>query len=181
MYHGRVSPDARERAAPCTLRRWHIEPLVRATTLYSRSMHEAGDLLDRIRAVLAGGPPLRLAIVFGSAARGELRPDSDIDVGIVPVDPDLPLAAELDLQACLERACGRPVDLLRLDRASTLLTWEAARRGRLVLADSAVTFARFRARAALDHADLATVLGPVAERLRRRLAHPGAGKTTSPP
>ena len=142
-------------------------------------MPDDGDVFACIRSALTGGPALRLAIVFGSAARGRLRPDSDVDVDIIPTDPGLPLAAELDLQARLERACRRPVDLLRLDRAPTLVAWEAARGGRLVLADPPVAFRRFLARAALDHADLLTALGPAAERLRQRLAQPGARPATS--
>lgn len=42
---------------------------------------------------------MRLAVVFGSGARVALRPDSDVDIGIVPSDSELRLAAELDLQA----------------------------------------------------------------------------------
>src|SRR2546428_6609232 len=85
--------------------------------------------VDNLRRVVAGGPPLRLAIVFGSAAEGSARPQSDVDVGILFCAPEVPLHTELELQARLERACGRPVDLVRLDRASSLLKWEVARRG----------------------------------------------------
>jgi uncharacterized protein len=138
-------------------------------------MSAPAELADRVRLALADGPPLRLVVLFGSAARDALRRDSDVDLGIVPVDRDLPLAAELDLHARLERACGRPVDLVRLDRTSTLLRWEAARSGILVLADPPEEFPRFLARAALEHADLMTTLAPAAERFRQRLA------ATSPP
>jgi predicted nucleotidyltransferase len=37
---------------------------------------------DRLRAALAGGPPLRLAVLFGSRATGRARAGSDFDVGI---------------------------------------------------------------------------------------------------
>jgi predicted nucleotidyltransferase len=131
------------------------------------------DLQRTLREALADAPPLRLAILFGSGARGALRPQSDIDVGIVPRDPNLSLTAELKLQVRLERTCGRPVDLVRLDRASTLLRWEAARTGVLLVAESPHEFPRFVARAALEHADLMTVLAPAAERFRARLAAGG--------
>jgi predicted nucleotidyltransferase len=127
-------------------------------------------LIDGMREVLATGPPLRLAILFGSAARGRMHADSDVDVGIGPVDAGLSLAAELDLQARLEAACGRPVDLVRLDRASTLLRWEAARTAVLITASAAHELPRFLASAALEHADLMTTLGGAAERFRLRLA-----------
>src|SRR2546427_315952 len=103
-------------------------------------------------------------------ASGELRVDSDVDVGIIPRDSDLCLAAELDLQVRLERACGRRVDLVRLDHASTLLRWEAARAAVLVLADPPHEFSRFVARSAIEHADLMTALAPAAARFRQRLA-----------
>lgn len=138
-----------------------------------RVTSESVSLLDRVRGVIENGPPLRLAVVFGSGARDALRPESDVDVGIVPRDYELSLAAEFDLQTRLERACGRPVDLIRLDRASTLLRWEAARGARLVLADPPVEFSRFLAMAALEHAELMTSLAPAAAGFRRRLLERG--------
>jgi uncharacterized protein len=122
-----------------------------------------------VRRALEGGPPLRLAILFGSGARGDLRPDSDVDIGIIPRDPELPLTEELDLQARLSDACERTVDLVRLDRASTLLRWEAACVAVLALADPPQEFCRFVAAAAVEHADLITTLAPAAERFRQRL------------
>ena len=58
-----------------------------------------------------------------------MRPDSDVDVGIVPNEDGPSLAEELALQAELSRACGREVDLVRLDHADLLLRWEVARDG----------------------------------------------------
>ncbi len=51
--------------------------------------------------------------VFGSAARGELRPDSDIDL-LVEFDPDARIGfiAFAGLQRELADLLGRPVDLV---------------------------------------------------------------------
>jgi uncharacterized protein YutE (UPF0331/DUF86 family)/predicted nucleotidyltransferase len=130
---------------------------------------DRAELVDRVRRVLTTGPPLRLAVLFGSSARGVARADSDLDVGIVPRDPDLSLATELDLQAELERTCRRPVDLVRLDRASTLVRWQVARHAIPVLADPSFEFPAFVASAALEWADFAEVVTPVADRYRSRL------------
>jgi uncharacterized protein len=53
----------------------------------------------------------RLAL-FGSAARGDLGPESDVDL-LIQVDPACPfgLFAFLDLKADLAAILGRPVDL----------------------------------------------------------------------
>lgn len=126
--------------------------------------------LANVREVLRAGPPLRLAILFGSFARGEERPDSDLDVAILPADSALALNAELDLQAALERACGRAVDLVRLDHASTLLRFRAAREGVLLSAEPAAEHSRFLAAAAAEHADFAPAFAVASERFRRALA-----------
>jgi predicted nucleotidyltransferase len=126
-------------------------------------------LIEELRRVLETGPPLRLAVLFGSGARRGLRADSDLDIGIVPRDPDLSLAAELDLQARLERVSRRHVDLVRLDAASTLLRWEAARHAVLILADRPGELSRFVAAAALEHADFILAFDLSAERFRQRL------------
>ena len=68
---------------------------------------------------------VEVAILFGSAAKGRLRPDSDIDIGILP-SPDRVLGfdEELALAAELDKMLGGEVDLVRLDTASTLLRFE---------------------------------------------------------
>lgn len=49
--------------------------------------------------------------VFGSVARGEARPDSDIDV-LVEFDGPARFDSYMDLKLFLEELLGRPVDLL---------------------------------------------------------------------
>lgn len=126
-------------------------------------------LVDMLRSALAAGPPIRLALLFGSAARGRARPNSDLDVGVVPLDTELSLHAELELQAILERACGRSVHLVRLDRADTLLRWEAACYGIPILSRSPADRARFIAAAALEHADIAPNIARAGALFRERM------------
>ena len=135
-------------------------------------MEELSSLLPVLRAILAEGPPLHLAVLFGSAARGRTHPGSDVDVAIWPQSPELPLGAELDLQVALERAVGRPVDLLRLDEASTMVCWEVAAHGVPIVAATAAAWPRFVARAASEWADFRPALEEAARRFQRRLAEP---------
>jgi predicted nucleotidyltransferase len=51
------------------------------------------------------------AYLFGSVARGEERPDSDLDL-LVTLDPSVTLFQQIDLADELSRLCGRRVDLL---------------------------------------------------------------------
>lgn len=52
--------------------------------------------------------------VFGSVARGDDRPDSDVDL-LVDLAPDTGLFALGRLQADLERVLGAPVDVVPAD------------------------------------------------------------------
>jgi predicted nucleotidyltransferase len=125
-------------------------------------------VIAALRAALAGAP-VRLAILFGSVARGRTRADSDVDVAILPRDPDLQLREELKLQAQLERACRREIDLVRMDRADTLLAWQIARHGVVLKADPPAEYARFVMRAAADYLDAQPALEAAARRYARRL------------
>lgn len=128
------------------------------------------ETIDRLRAALRGGPPLRFAVLFGSAAAGRLRPGSDVDVAIWPVDCDLPLRAELDLQAALARASGREADLVRLDRATTLVRWEVAHACKPLIEARPGAVARFMADAASEYLDFEPAFQRAAEAFRRALA-----------
>jgi predicted nucleotidyltransferase len=134
--------------------------------------------LDLIVAALRGGPPVRLAILFGSTARGTQRIDSDIDIGIVPEDPELSLNEELTLQTELSRVSGRQVDLVRLDRASTLLRWQVVRYGRALVEAVPFAAARFTADTVAEYLDFAPAFERAAENFRRVLTA-GRGTTAS--
>lgn len=143
---------------------------------------ELGTQLEhRLREALAGGPSLRLAILFGSAAAGTLRASSDVDLAIIPLDPDLPLKDELALQARLEQIVGRTVDLVRLDHASTLLRWQVASKGRVLLAEPATERVLFLAQAASDYGDFAPALEQASRRFARRLARPDSSSRPKGP
>ena len=112
---------------------------------------------------------VEVAILFGSAANGRMRPDSDTDIGILgSVGHDLDIDAELALGADLERVLGREVDLVRLDTASTLLRFEASR-GRCLHEAREGAFADFVARALLEYEDLRPILRRCAEGMFRRM------------
>jgi predicted nucleotidyltransferase len=134
-------------------------------------------LIGCLREALSSGVPrLKLALLFGSTARGTDRPDSDVDVAILPEDLSIPLSAELALEARLAKACGRHVDLVRIDRASPMLAWRIARDAIVLLSEPPAEAPRFRARAAIEHDEHADVRREAARRYRLALARrAGAG------
>jgi predicted nucleotidyltransferase len=71
------------------------------------------DLNNRILQVLARHGGTRMAILFGSLAKGGATPQSDLDLAVLM---DAPLSAEdkMALVGDLSQAIGRPVDLIDL-------------------------------------------------------------------
>jgi len=69
-----------------------------------------------VRDVLHADPSVAAAIVYGSAARGQLRPDSDLDVAVLrasdPATAEPPLLEQL---GALGEAAGRDVHLTDLE------------------------------------------------------------------
>lgn len=116
-------------------------------------------LLDRLREALADLPAVRLAVVFGSVARGEERPGSDVDVGI-RLDPDSS-ALRQEVEAALGRAAGREVDVVFLDEAPPLLRFEIGADGIVLVDREPRAWADFRARSMIDWWDWA----PYAKRI----------------
>ena len=55
--------------------------------------------------------PIRSLALFGSVARGEARPDSDVDL-LVEFERPVCLSAFLELEKALARVVGRRVDLV---------------------------------------------------------------------
>jgi uncharacterized protein len=89
------------------------------------ALHGAGDLLERRFG-------LDTLWLFGSAARGEEREDSDLD--LAALFRRRPAALELlDAKGELADLLGREVDLVDLDRASPILGMQVLRSGRLLV------------------------------------------------
>lgn len=128
------------------------------------------ELHDKLRRVLCAGPSLQVAILFGSRARATARPDSDIDVAILPVDPALSRHDENLLLANLEHATGFPVDLVRIDHASPALRWRIARDGVVLLSNPPTAAPRFLARCGIEHDENRELELDAMQRYRARLA-----------
>jgi predicted nucleotidyltransferase len=129
-------------------------------------------LIGRLRTALEGLAGIRLAVLFGSAASGRARADSDVDVAVL-VEHDLDAGAESRLTRTLSLATGRNVDLIGLQRASTLLKWQVASKGVPLVERTPGEFARFRAGAASEYLEFAPAFSYHGEIFRRKLIEQG--------
>jgi predicted nucleotidyltransferase len=123
-------------------------------------------MLEVLREQLAALPAVRLAAAFGSVARGEERPGSDLDLGLV-LDPDS-LALRREVEVALGRAAGREVDFVYLNEAPPLLRFEIARDGVLLLERQPYDWTDFKARAMIDWWDWAPTARMITQTILRR-------------
>ena len=127
-----------------TLRRAVTDGTVRCERLGPRKQRVSDEeqqyildhwpLLAQLRRALRTEPNVRLAVVYGSIARGDDTPASDLDL-LVSLAEDRPDAA-VKLAVRLEHTLGRDVDVARLNLAkdsSPLLLLQVLDEGRVVL------------------------------------------------
>jgi uncharacterized protein len=81
-----------------------------------------------VRVLRAGVPGLQLALLFGSRARGDATPESDVDVAFLSSEATGP-SRLADLRQELERATGTDVHLVDLRHASTVFRHEITQGG----------------------------------------------------
>jgi predicted nucleotidyltransferase len=144
---------------------------VLATAKMSAMRHK-----ERLVARIESLPAVRLAVLFGSAARGSTGPRSDVDLGL-RIEPDT-AATRGAVEAALGRASGEEVDVIYLDEAPPQLRFEIARDGVLLVERQPHAWADFRARAMLDWWDWAPTArrmhAEAVRRLREKLGHGAA-------
>jgi len=109
--------------------------------------------LDLLRGALGALPEVRLAVLFGSRARGRAGRQSDVDL-LVDLQPDTD-ATRRRVQSALGRAVRGELDLVHAADGKPLLRFEIARDGVLILEREPGAWTDFKTRAMLDWWDWA--------------------------
>src|SRR5262245_32555712 len=117
------------------------------------------DLLDNLRHWTSSIPEVRLAVLFGSTARGTATRRSDVDLG-VSAQPNTS-AVRSKIRSELERAAGRSLDIVFLEEAPPLLRFEISKDGVLLFQNEDHLWTDFKARAMVDWWDWK----PIAKRI----------------
>jgi predicted nucleotidyltransferase len=125
------------------------------------------DLQERLRERAASLPEVRLAVLFGSTARGQARKGSDVDLGLL-LEPDT-REARLKTLVELERAAGQETDVVYLNEVPPLLGFEISRDGILIFQREDGLWNRFKETAIQAWWDWAPYARKFAEAAVRRL------------
>ena len=109
------------------------------------------DTDEQLRAVLAAFPHIELALLFGSVARSDERPQSDLDIA-VGARHALSAAQKIALIEALAERTGRPIDLVDLRTVGEPLLGQILRHGRRLLG-SDKAYGQLISRHLFDQAD----------------------------
>lgn len=122
----------------------------------------------RIReAVLRLLPGIEALYLFGSRARGDARPDSDLDLAVLDIAPLDPLR-RFEIRRELSVLLDCDVDLVDLHAASSVLRSEVISGGRVLYSRSAEATLAFEARVLGEYAELLDATRELREQARER-------------
>lgn len=108
--------------------------------------------------------------IFGSQARGQARPTSDIDIAVL-FQKRPTVLERLDLQAELAEHLRKPVDLVDLDGASPVLAMQVLRHGQLLLDGNPRRRVAFTTLLVSRYEDLRIVRAPIERKIAERMKH----------
>jgi predicted nucleotidyltransferase len=105
-----------------------LVPLVR--DLFDRERAVTADAQKSITELVRGVPGVRKAYLFGSAARGDMRPDSDIDIAI---ESSRPVAEDSPELEAFNARFGNRINIIKLStRGGAGLRERVRREGKVV-------------------------------------------------
>lgn len=122
-----------------------------------------------------------LAVVHGSRARRDARPDSDLDIGVLAAGAH-PLSYRTmgELALDLSNILAVEVDVADLATRDAIFRYEVAQSARPIFQRRPESFADFLAKAMIDHADIERFLPElVAAVARKGRGQPATGNATS--
>ena len=120
--------------------------------------------------VLKQFPQVKIAYLFGSAAREQLTSTSDIDVAVA-ADTTLPLETRLAIATQLSKALHREVDLIDLQDVTGEILQQSLCRGTKLLQKDARVHADLIKRLWFDQTDMMPYRRRILAERRRRFVH----------
>jgi uncharacterized protein len=143
--------------------------LAHGRACYDTSMAAFGSL-QSLRKVIDAEPKIRVAYLFGSCARGDSGPTSDVDVALLAGQP-IDLMDLAAIGARIRTVVDRPVDVVDLRSAPPLLCRQVVAEGELLLVKDPLLRFDFEQEAVRRCEDTRPLRAQQQQLLREGLAH----------
>jgi len=132
------------------------------------------NAIATVKSLLAQNPHVKFAYLFGSCARGDSGPLSDIDIAVLLDGRVSPFEFRLRLSASLAEALGSECfDLVTLNDAPLLLKYEVVRGGQVIKEDKKQRVT-FETRVLSEYLDTACLRRTQRAYLKEQLAQGGS-------
>ncbi|MEI8206461.1 MAG: nucleotidyltransferase domain-containing protein [Kiritimatiellales bacterium] len=128
------------------------------------------EITSRAKEVLHAEQGLKLAILYGSAATGKMRADSDVDIALLL---DRPLGAErkMELISRLESELRRDVDVIDLFSLSGTILKQVLHKGRVLIQTKPGELAGLIRKMIYNQADMMPYVSRTLIERQRRFIH----------
>lgn len=133
-------------------------------------MKEPFPSLELLTGVFRRYKGIKAVYLFGSAAAGNLRPDSDLDIGIVPADASIH-DKKLDLLTDLACLGFCNVDIVFLDVQDIVLRFEIVKHNKVIYRTDDFDSGEMFSRTLRQYTDFLPYLKVQREALKKRLAN----------
>lgn len=114
---------------------------------------EPDNIARRLTSELSKDTDLQVAVLYGSASSGRMRPDSDLDVAVL-YKHSLTDEQRLALIDRLTSTLGRPVDLVDLSTVNGIILQQILCNGKVLLKNSVPSFVRLLQRMVYNQEDM---------------------------
>lgn len=136
--------------------------------------HHDSDLVEALKSVISEHEEVIAAYLYGSAAQGIMREDSDIDVGVLLADDAAPdYRYEVRMSGEIQSRChlAREVDLRVLNRRPIRFLNQVLRYGKLVFVRDEKKRVEFETGVLKEYLDFKPFLREYDRERRRRLIY----------
>jgi predicted nucleotidyltransferase len=126
--------------------------------------------IEPIKGILQGVPGLQVAILYGSAASGKMRADSDVDIALLFGAP-MDAGRKMELISQLGSTLQRDVDLIDLFALNGTILKQVLRNGRVLIQTEPGALAKLAQRMIYNQADMMPYVSRTLIERQRRFIH----------
>lgn len=111
------------------------------------------DIIEKCKNVLMKYENILFAYIFGSYAKGNMRADSDVDIGIY-LKEEMNIEEYLKIRMDLTKICKRQVDLVVLNAATPLLKYEIYKNNILLFTRDRTIESNYKVKTLFEYNDI---------------------------